>query len=446
MSRNAQVFLLVLTLGFLLLIWGLGGSANANSVDAAHLFAIPANDDFSAATDISEMTGSLPGYDTSEATTAADDPAVSACGLGKGLATVWYQYRSETDTALSLDTFSSNYDTFIAVWTGERGNLVPVICNDDRNGVDRSSVTFRLEGETTYYIEIGQPAAGPALGSCPLFPVDNIWNTRVDSLPVHTRSDAWINSIGRNEGFHMDFGSGTVGGGPIGIPYNLVAGSQAKKSVVFEYDDESDTGPYPIPNNPKIEFGSDHHILLLDQDNCILYELYDASYSGGQWYAGSGAIWDLNSHDLRPDGWTSADAAGLPILPGLIRYDEIEAGEINHAIRFTISRTQRAYLWPARHFASSITDPNVPPMGARFRLKASYDISGFAPEMQVILKAMKEYGIIVADNGSDWYVSGVPDERWDNDMLHTLDALTGDDFEAVDVSGLMINPDSGQAQ
>ena len=186
--------------------------------------------------------------------------------------------------------------------------------------------------------------------------------------------------------------------------------------------------------------------LSLDQDNCLLYELFAAyPQQDNSWTAGSGAIFDLNSHDLRPDGWTSADAAGLPILPGLVRYDEVAAGEINHAIRFTAQTTQRAYLWPARHFASSVTDTNYPPMGLRLRLKADYDISGFSPEIQVILTAMKTYGIILADNGSNWYISGVPDDRWDNDMLHELDVVQGSDFEAVDVSGLMIDSDSGQA-
>lgn len=292
----------------------------------------------------------------------------------------------------------------------------------------------------------GGGGGGPTLAGCPLYPADNIWNTRVDRLPVHARSTDWINSIGRTTGFHMDFGSDTYGGGPIGIPLNIVAGSTVTKyNVSFYYPDESDAGPYPIPNNPNMEFGSDHHILVLDSETCKLYEIYDATFSGGQWSAGSGAIWDLNSHALRPAGWTSADAAGLPILPGLVRYDEVLSGQIQHAIRFTISTSQNSYLWPARHYASSNSSLSVPPMGARLRLKANYNISGFDPKMQVILQAMKTYGIIVADNGSNWYVSGAPDPRWDNDMLHTLDVLTGDNFEAVDVSGLMLNANSGQA-
>ncbi len=445
MKRIGRAFLLLLVLTALLISLKKSRSVEASSADAIPVFVIPDNDDFDSAIDLSGVIGSLPVIETDEATVAADDPIVSACGLGQGVATLWYSYESSTDTAIALDTFASDYDTFIAVWTGARGALNPVACNDDAKGTKQSSLAFQAQGEVTYYIEVGQPSVGPSLAGCSVYPIDNIWNSRVDTLSVHPRSDAWINSIGREEGFHMDFGSGTWGGGPVGIPYNVVTGTQAKSTVVFDYDDESDAGPYPIPDNPNIEHGSDHHILMLDQDNCILYELYDASLSNEQWYAGSGAIWNLSSHALRPDGWTSADAAGLPILPGLVRYDEVGAGEINHAIRFTIERTQRAYLWPARHFASSIAEPDTPPMGARLRLKASYNISGFSAEMQVILQAMKEYGIIVADNGSDWFISGAPDERWDNDMLHTLDVLTGNDFEVVDALDLMIDADSGQA-
>ncbi|HET6821904.1 MAG TPA: hypothetical protein VFH34_04605 [Anaerolineales bacterium] len=294
----------------------------------------------------------------------------------------------------------------------------------------------------------GQNDPAPLLGSiagCPMFPDNNIWNTPVHTLPVHSRSDQWVNSIGRNTGFHMDFGSGTWDGGPIGIPYNIVGAGMTKVPVSFDYEDESDPGPYPIPANPKIEHGSDHHILIVDNSTCTLYELFDASYSGGSWYAGSGAIWDLNSNALRPDTWTSADAAGLPILPGLVRYEEILSGKIDHAIRFTASNTN-GYIWPARHLTSNNpAAPHIPPMGARFRLKSSFNVSGYPPHMQVILTAMKTYGIILADNGSNWYVSGAPDPRWDNDMLHLLDDLTGDDFEAVNTSLLMVNYNSGAA-
>ncbi len=284
----------------------------------------------------------------------------------------------------------------------------------------------------------------PALATCPLFPPDNFWNTPVDRLPVHALSDAWVESVGREAGLHMDFGSGEWDGGPIGIPYNLADVNTPRQAFEFYYPDESDPGPYPIPSDPQIEWGSDHHILVVETSSCFLYEIYDAGSSGASWEAGSGAVWDLNSDALRPAGWTSADAAGLPILPGLVRYDEIAAGEIRHALRFTASSTN-GYVWPARHLTSDDEAPGVPPMGARFRLRASFDISGFPAELQTILRAMQVYGIVLADNGSDWYVTGAPDERWDNDMLHLLDVVTGGDFEAVDTSVLMVDPDSGQA-
>lgn len=290
-----------------------------------------------------------------------------------------------------------------------------------------------------------QSPGGPTIANCPMFPANNYWNARVDSLPTHPQSAAWIESIGAAEAFHMDFGSGEWDGGPIGIPYNIVAGSAVPKfEPEFYYPDESDAGPYPLPDDPNIEFGSDHHIIVVDTETCTLYEIFDASFADGQWFGGGGAIFDLHSNALRPDTWTSADAAGLPILPGLVRYDEILAGEINHALRFTVEDTA-GYIWPARHLTADAQD-GIPPMGARFRLKADYDISSFPQEMQVILQAMKTYGIILADNGSNWYVSGAPDERWDNDMLHLLDVLIGDDFEAVDTSVLMVDINSGETK
>lgn len=305
----------------------------------------------------------------------------------------------------------------------------------------------------TYLPVVANPAAGPTLAGCPLFPADNIWNTPIDQLPLHPLSDIYIDTIGRGQSFHPDFGAGEWppgSGSPIGIPFQIVDGSQPGVSLSFTYADESDPGPYPIPPNPLIEGGpdgtGDRHILLLEKESCTLYELFDAHPQGdGSWTAGSGAIFDLRSSDLRPDGWTSADAAGLAILPGLLRYDEVAAGEIKHAIRFTAPQTQRAYLWPARHFASSLTDPQYPPMGLRLRLKADTDISSFSPANQVILQAMKTYGIILADNGSAWFLSGAPDDRWNNDELRQLKQLTGSNFEAVDVSGLQIDPDSGLA-
>ncbi len=281
------------------------------------------------------------------------------------------------------------------------------------------------------------------IGSCQLFPDNNFWNVPIDNLPVHANSSKWINSIGAGDSFHMDFGSGTWNGGPIGIPYNIVSGASVNKyNIDFYYPDESDSGPYPLPASPKIEHGGDRHILTVDTDDCTLYEIYDAWKSSGQWHGGSGAIWHLGQNDLRPDTWTSADAAGLPILPGLARYEEISAGVIEHALRFTANCTANYYIWPARHKAQHGSCATPVPFGARFRLKGDYDISGFSSQAQVLLQAFKTYGIVLADNGSDWYVSGSPSASWDNDQLHELDALTGSDFEAVDTSSLMVSQDS----
>ena len=268
-----------------------------------------------------------------------------------------------------------------------------------------------------------------------LFPDDNAWNQPVDTAQVDPNSDAIIAAIGATKRLHPDFGA-NWNGGPFGIPYVVVSANQPRVNVSFEYADESDTGPYPIPPNPPIEGGpastGDRHILIVDRDNWMLYELFAAYPNGdGTWRAGSGAIFDLNSNELRPHRWTSADAAGLPILPGLVRYEEVENGEIAHALRFTVSRTRRAYVHPARHWASSDTSSLRPPMGMRVRLKASFDISGFPARAQVILRALKKYGMIVADNGSDWYISGTADARWNDEENNTLKQLRGSDFEVV---------------
>ena len=271
----------------------------------------------------------------------------------------------------------------------------------------------------------------------PLFPTDNPWNARVDTLPLDPHSAAYLKSIGLDTGLHADFGT-VWDGAPNGIPYVCVSGTQKKVPVSFDYADESDPGPYPIPADAPIEGGpssdGDRHVLVLDVDHQVLYELYDAyPLAGGGWRAGSGAIFDLGSNALRPAGWTSADAAGLPILPGLVRYDEaVTAGVIDHALRFTVARTQKAYVYPATHYASDSTDPDLPPMGLRLRLKAGFDIAGFSPEVRVILQALKTYGMMVADNGSNWYVSGAPDPRWSDDDLHELSQVKGSDFEVVD--------------
>ncbi len=286
----------------------------------------------------------------------------------------------------------------------------------------------------------GGVGESPTLEGVPIFPADNPWNTDVSGYPVHARSDAYIGSIGLDGHLHPDFGTEWEGA-PIGIPYVVVDGTQPKVPVSFEYADESDPGPYPIPPDAPIEGGpnsdGDRHILVVDRDNLLLYELFSAYPEGNGWRAGSGAVFDLTSNDLRPEGWTSADAAGLPILPGLVRYDEVAAGEIRHALRFTCSRTQRAYIHPATHWASGSTDADLPPMGLRLRLKADYDITGFPAPVQVILTALKRYGMFVADNGSNWFISGAPDSRWDDEELGALKSVPGSAFEAVETGSLV---------
>ena len=274
-----------------------------------------------------------------------------------------------------------------------------------------------------------------------LFPDDNPWNQPVDTAAVDPNSAAIIYNIGDTKAFHPDFGA-NWNGGPFGIPYVVVSGTQSRVPVSFDYADESDPGPYPIPANAPIEGGAtstgDRHVLVVDRDNWKLYELFSAyRQADGSWHAGSGAVFDLNSNALRPAGWTSADAAGLAILPGLVRYEEVAAGAINHAVRFTVSRTQRAYIPPARHWASSDVSALRPPMGMRVRLKAGFNISTYPPSAQVILRALKKYGMIVADNGSDWYVSGTADARWNDTELNTLKALHGSDFEVVKMTGVV---------
>jgi hypothetical protein len=256
-----------------------------------------------------------------------------------------------------------------------------------------------------------------------------VWNKRVDGLALASNSAAMIDAIGRTAYLHPDYSAAGDG-----IPFNVVGSSTPRYSVSFDYADESDPGPYPIPASPRIERGSDAHMLMVDTDACMLYELYAVSKSGSSWSAGSGAIWSMRSNALRPDGWTSADAAGLPIYPGLVRYYEVSTGAINHAIRFTAPDTC-GYIYPARH---QTADPcsNLPPMGLRVRLKASVDISGFGPNARIVLTALKRYGMILADNGAPWYITGVPDSRWDDDEMHHLQDLHGSDFEVVNTSSL----------
>ncbi len=267
-----------------------------------------------------------------------------------------------------------------------------------------------------------------------IFPEDNPWNTDVSSYAVHQDSAAFIASIGAERGLHADFGTEWEGA-PIGIPFVVVGAGQPRVKVTFDYADESDPGPYPIPNNAPIEGGEasdgDRHVIVIDRSGLKLYELYAAYRTAGGWTAGSGAVWDLTRNEVRPAGWTSADAAGLPIFPGLVRFDEADSGEIRHALRFTVQHTQRGYISPASHFASDSSDPGLPPMGLRLRLRKDYPLSGFSERNKAILRALKTYGMIVADNGSDWFISGAPDGRWDDEDLHELARVTGGDFEVV---------------
>lgn len=279
-----------------------------------------------------------------------------------------------------------------------------------------------------------------SLGGCPVFPADNVWNTPVNNLPVDANSSAYISTMGGSTPLHADFSSS--GGG---IPYNIVPATQPLVTVNFTDNSQEDPGPYPIPANAQVESGSDHHVLVVDQGNCKLYELWLASLNsdGITWSANNGAVFDLNSDILRPSGWTSADGAGLPILPGLIRYDETMSGQINHAIRLTAPQTRNQFLWPARHYASSLSGQQYPPMGERFRLKASFDVTPYPFEVQVILNALKTYGAILADNGSSWYLTGAPDPRWNDSNLHTISQVVGNNMEAVNETSLQVESNSG---
>jgi len=297
---------------------------------------------------------------------------------------------------------------------------------------------------------LGLALAGPAyaqqrIGNCNVLPSDNIWNTPVDTLPVLSNSGSMVGTIGANTGLHPDFDTNAGDG----IPFITVPGTQQKFPGTFTFDDESDPGPYAVPLNVPIEGGAnsdgDRHAITVDVDNCILYELYRAFPQASSWVADAGAIYDLKSNALRPSGWTSADAAGLPIMPGLVTFEEVQSGEIKHAIRFTAPQSRHAFVWPARHFASSLTGTQYPRMGERFRLKASFDITPFPADVQVILRAMKKYGIMMADNGSAWFISGKSDSRWNDSNLHTLTQVLGSNFEAVDATVLMIDPNSGAA-
>jgi len=294
---------------------------------------------------------------------------------------------------------------------------------------------------------VAHAAPLPGAPGCPVFPADNVWHADVSTLPVHPRSAAWLSSASAaTKKLHPDFGTSGDPDAPYGIPYHVVSSSHAKVNVTFDYDDESDPGPYPLGSDTPIEGGAgsggDMHTVVVDKDTCTLYETWYTQQTASGWTAGSGAIFDLKSNAQRPAGWTSADAAGLPILPGLLRVDELTAGVVDHAIRFTVARTDRSYVWPARHQAGSVNDPNVPPMGARFRLKASYDTSSFAASTRVVLAAMKKHGLLLADNGSDWFFQGAASNDWPDTLISQLKQVPASAFEAVDASSLMVSPDS----
>jgi hypothetical protein len=283
-----------------------------------------------------------------------------------------------------------------------------------------------------------------------MFPSDNVWNTDISSLPVDAHSAQWLASMNSSTtNLHPDFGPSGDPTNPYGMPYTVVPSGHPLVSVSFQYASESDPGPYPFGADTPIEGGAsatgDRHAIMVDPRTCTLYELYNAHYSAGGSTAGSGAIWNLRSDALRPATWTSADAAGLPIMPGLLRYDEVQSGQITHAIRMTAQTTDTSFLWPARHEAGARSDPNLPPMGARFRLKAGFNISGYSAPAQVVLRAMQHYGLILADNGSNWYFGGTADNAWPISLVDELKAIPASAFQAVDESSLMISPDSGQA-
>jgi hypothetical protein len=275
-------------------------------------------------------------------------------------------------------------------------------------------------------------SAGPIFAGHAVFPKDNPWNADISRLPVDPKSDAYIAAIGAAKPLHPDFGTGGNG-----IPFQFVDHNTPRTTVTFQYADESDKGAYPIPAHPLIEGGpgaasGDRHMLLIDADAWVLYEFWQAVKGPEGWHAGSGAVWDLKTNATRPKGWTSADAAGLPIFPGLVRYDEVHQKHlIAHALRFTVQRTRRAYVFPALHWASRSDDPNLLPMGARLRLRRDFVVSSFAPDVQVILVALKTYGLILADNGGDWFISGAPDDRWNDDILDQLVRVKGKDLEVV---------------
>jgi hypothetical protein len=293
-------------------------------------------------------------------------------------------------------------------------------------------------------------ALSSTTGGCPAFPADNWWHADVSKLPLHARSAEWLSHMSTDRDLHPDFGPSYGDGPNYGIPVTVVDGSHAKVKVRFDYASESDKVRYPLGPDTRIEggrnSGGDMHAIVVDRRTCKLYETWNTQVSGNTWTAGSGAVWSLTSNDLRPDGWTSADAAGLPILPGLLRWKEVKNGTVDHAIRFTTDTTSDWYLWPARHQAGSTSDKSYPPMGARFRLKASFPLTGFSAKAKVVLRAMKKYGLALADNGSPWYFQGEQNAHWPSAFVEDLKRIPASAFEAVDTASLMVDPDSAEVK
>jgi hypothetical protein len=338
-------------------------------------------------------------------------------------------------------TFSSSSRLQATGTAATVGMIAVTVVNPDPGSSASSAVNLQVTASVggnppPLACNVMQPGQGGSLGGFVPFPADNLWNQDISNASVDPNSTALINFIGTSVGLHPDFGSGLYAGSIIGIPYQVVDSTQGPVTINFtEFGDESDPGPMPIPLNAPIEGdpnpSGDQHVLILDNSNCWLYELYNASPSGSAWNAGSAAVWDLTADEQRPYTWTSADAAGLPIFPGLARYDEVAAGAINHALRVTLNSSIAAFTPPASHWAATSTNANAAPMGMRLRLKASFDISGFSAANQVILTALQKYGMIMADNGSNMYISGAPDDRWSNDDLHNLGSVTNQDFDVV---------------
>jgi hypothetical protein len=295
--------------------------------------------------------------------------------------------------------------------------------------------------------DLTKPIAGTR---CSEFPADNWWHADVSRLPGHAQSSAWLSHMDTDVDLHPDFGPSYGDGPNYGIPITVVGKKHARSKVSFDYSSESDRVRYPVGRDTKIEGGrnsdGDRHAIIVDKDRCKLYELYATSFNGKRWHAGSGAVWSLKRNKLRPDGWTSADAAGLPILPGLLRWNEVKKNKIDHAIRFTVPETSRSHLWPARHDAGSTSSPDYPPMGARFRLSATYDASGLSPHAQNVVAAMKKYGLVLADNGSAWYFQGEQNAAWPEQLIEDLKTIPASAFTAVDTASLMVSPDSAQVR